>query len=314
MKRRDFNAALLAGTWAAAGAAGAEPQPTLSLVFVGDVMLADGPGRVLRRGGNPFAPTAALLAGADLRIANLECVVARGGRADDKPWTFRADPRVLALLRRHVDAVSLANNHSGDFGREAFAEMLGALKAHGLPYFGGGHDLAEAHRPLIVERRGLRLALLGYDEYFPRYFEAGHDHPGVAWSEDEQVVFDIRRARTTADLVIPFMHWGEEGRPTANERQRALARLMIDAGADAVVGTHPHIVQDVEFHRGKPIVYSLGNFVFDGFDRPENNTGWVLRLEIGREGVRSLRRAVVRMDREGTPHPVEDFAELMPAR
>ncbi|MBG6081876.1 CapA family protein [Rubrivivax gelatinosus] len=312
MKRRDFNAALLAGAWAAAGAVRAEPQPTVSLVFVGDVMLADGPGRLLRRGGNPFAPTAALLAGADLRIANLECVVARGGKADDKPWTFRADPRVLALLRRQVDVVSLANNHSGDFGREAFAEMLGALKANGLPYFGGGQDLAEAHRPLIVERRGLRIALLGYDEYFPRYFEAGHDHPGVAWSEDEQVVLDIRRARTMADLVIPFMHWGEEGRPTANDRQRALARLMIDAGADAVVGTHPHIVQDVEFHRGRPIVYSLGNFVFDGFDKAENNTGWVLRMEIGRDGVRSLRRAVVHMDREGTPHPAGDEADLMP--
>ncbi|MGC4075992.1 MAG: CapA family protein [Rubrivivax sp.] len=313
MKRRDFNAALLAGTWAAAGAARAQTEPAISLVFVGDVMLADGPGRLLRRGGNPFAPTAALLAGADLRIANLECVVARGGKADDKPWTFRADPRVLALLRRHVDVVSLANNHSGDFGREAFAEMLGALRTQGLPYFGGGHDLAEAHRPLVVERRGLRLALLGYDEYFPRYFEAGHDHPGVAWSEDEQVVLDIRRARTMADLVIPFMHWGEEGRPTANDRQRALARLMIDAGADAVVGTHPHIVQDVEFHRGKPIVYSLGNFVFDGFDKPENNTGWVLRMAIGRGGVRSLRRAVVRMDREGTPHPTGEEADLMPA-
>ena len=286
-------------------AAAGETAPTVSIVFVGDVMLAEGPGRFIRKGGDPFKPFAAILDQADLRVANLECVVARSGRADDKPYTFRADPRVLPLLQRHLDAVSLANNHSGDFGRVAFAEMLDRLTGAGLPFFGGGRDLAQAHAPLILERRGLRIALLGYNEFFPRYFEAGHDHPGVAWSEDEQVVADIRRARQVgrADIVIPFMHWGEEHRPTANDRQRRLARLMVDAGADAVVGTHPHVVQDVEYYQGKPIVYSLGNFIFDGFDDKDNNTGWALRLEVDRHGVKRADRYEAFMDRHGTPHP-----------
>ena len=292
----------------------ADAGPSVSIAFVGDVMLADGPGRVVRQGRDPFAPFARILDQADLRVANLECVVARSGKPLDKPYTFRAHPRVLGILKRHVDAVSLANNHSGDFGHEAFAEMLTRLDAAGIPFFGGGRDLAQAHAPLILERKGLRIALLGYDEFFPRQFEAGNAHPGVAWSEDEQVVADIRRAREVghADIVIPFMHWGEEHRPLANDRQRRLARIMIEAGADAVVGTHPHVVQDVEYHQGKPIVYSLGNFIFDGFDGKRQNTGWALRLEVGRDGVKRIERHLASIDHDGVPHPTGAWEVPLP--
>lgn len=289
--------------------AGASPSgdagPVVRLAFVGDVMLADGPGRVIASGRDPFAHVAERLRLADVRIGNLECVIARSGRALDKPWTFRAHPRVLPVLQRHLDAVSIANNHVGDFGREAFTEMLGHLDASGIPRVGGGRNLAEAHRPLVIEKHGLRIALLAYDEFFPRSFEAGPDRPGSAWSDDEQVADDIRRARSEhrADLVIPFMHWGSEGEPVANARQRQLARLMIDAGADAVVGAHPHVVQDAEVHRGKPIVYSLGNFVFDGFEALDQRTGWMLFLTVDRGGVRQWHVEPVRTDAEGTPHP-----------
>jgi len=283
----------------------ARQGPTVRLAFVGDVMLADGPGRVIAAGRDPFAHVAERLRQADVRIGNLECVIARGGRALDKPWTFRAHPRVLPVLKRHLDVVSVANNHVGDFGREAFAEMLGHLDASGILRVGGGHNLAEAHRPLIVEKHGLRIALLGYNEFFPRSFEADADRPGSAWSDDERVVEDIRRARSEhrADLVIPFMHWGTEDDPVANDRQRQLAHRMIDAGADAVVGTHPHVVQDAEVHRGKPIVYSLGNFVFDGFEGLAHRTGWMLFFTVDRQGVREWHVEPVRTDHEGTPHP-----------
>lgn len=290
--------------------------PTVRLAFVGDVMLSDGPGRVIAAGRDPFAHVAERLRQADVRIGNLECVIAASGRALDKPWTFRAHPRVLPVLQRHLDVVSVANNHVGDFGREAFVEMLGHLDASGIPRVGGGRNLAEAHSPLIVEKHGLRIALLAYDEFFPRSFEAGADRPGSAWSDDEQVVDDIRRARSEhrADLVIPFMHWGSEGEPVANARQRQLARLMIDAGADAVVGAHPHVVQDAEVHRGKPIVYSLGNFVFDGFESLEQRTGWMLFLGVDRSGVREWHVEPVRTDVEGVPHPLPRWQGQPPPR
>jgi poly-gamma-glutamate capsule biosynthesis protein CapA/YwtB (metallophosphatase superfamily) len=293
--------------WAEAEASGPAAGPAVSLVFVGDIMLADSPGKVIKRGEDPFAPFASILNSADVRVGNLECVVATTGSAeDDKPYTFRAAPRSLGFIKRHFDAVGLANNHTGDFGPKAFAEMLGLLDKAGIGYFGGGADLARAHTPLIVERKGLRIALLAYDEFFPRSFEADVDKPGVAWSEDEQVRRDIQLARSEyhADLVIPFMHWGWEHESLASERQRQLARTMIDTGADAVVGGHPHVTQDVEQYHGKPIIYSLGNFVFDGFSSVDNNTGWLLRLELDKQGVRAWRTTVAHMGREGVPVPV----------
>lgn len=282
------------------------PTPTVSIAFVGDIMLDESPGKFIRRGGDPFAPFASILDAADIRVGNLECVVATRGTAEpDKPYTFRAHPRTLKVLKRHFDVLGLANNHSGDFGPEAFGEMLDLLDRQGLAYFGGGRDLARAHAPRIIERNGLRIALLGYNEFMPRSFEADFDKPGVAWSEDEQVRLDIVNARNHfhADLVIPVMHWGWEHEALASPRQRQLARLMIDAGADAVVGGHPHVTQDVEHYQGKPIIYSLGNFVFDGFSDDDNNTGWLLRLDVDRQGVRNWQTFVAKIDRQGTPYP-----------
>jgi poly-gamma-glutamate capsule biosynthesis protein CapA/YwtB (metallophosphatase superfamily) len=287
--------------------------PVVSIAFVGDIMLDETPGKVIKSGRDPFAPFATILKSADIRIGNLECVVATNGTAQPgKPYTFRAHPRSLPVLKRHFDAVALANNHTGDFGPLAFAQMLDRLERAGIPYFGGGRDLAQAHVPLIIERHGLRVAFLAYNEFFPRSFEADTDKPGSAWSEDEQVVLDIRRARSQyrADLVIPVMHWGWEHELRASERQRQLARMMIDAGADAIVGGHPHVIQDVEQYQGKPIIYSLGNFVFDGFSDVTNNIGWLLRMELDRQGVRSWRTVSARIDREGIPHPAPQFCSL----
>lgn len=286
--------------------------PTVSLLVVGDMMLAGAPGRAMQQGRDPFVGFAKLFQESDIRIGNLECVVAaKGSEEPDKPNTFRAHPRSLKYLRKYFDAVGLANNHSGDFGPEAFSEMLGLLKKSGIAYYGAGHNLKEAHTPVVFERNGIRIALLGYDEFQPRNFEADHDRVGVAWSEDEQVVRDIHTARKEwrADIVIPVMHWGWE-EPIANARQRQLARLMIDAGADAVIGGHPHQVQDTERYKNKPIFYSLGNFVFDGFSLPENNRGWALRMELDKSGVRKWQVHTAAINAKGIPSPTKQVAHF----
>ena len=292
------------GCWALAcaqGAAAADKQVTL--VFAGDTVLDDAPGALIAVGGDPFTDFAAVLAAADIRIANLECVVATTGSAGDKNFTFRAHPRVLPVVKKHFDAVALANNHSGDFGREAFTEMLGLLQQAGLGKLGGGRHLSEAHEPWVVERNGLRIAFLSYNEFMPRSFEADHNAPGVAWSEDEQVVDDIRRARQVhrADLVIPIMHWGWENELVANRRQRQLARLMVAAGADAVIGGHPHVTQDIEHIEGKPVIYSVGNFVMKETDNANQRRGWVLRLVLDKQGVRLLDTRVAQIRMDGVP-------------
>lgn len=291
--------ALVAGTaWAG--------DESVSLIFAGDVMLDDGPGRLIAAGGDPLGPVAPLLAEADYRIANLECSVStRGASLPGKPYTFRADPRVLGVMRGRFDAVAVANNHSGDFGPEAFLDTIDHLRQAGIRSFGGGSNLREAHAPLWLHKNGLRIAVLGYNEYKPRSFEAGASRPGVAWSEDSEVLSDIRAARKAgAHIVIPFMHWGWENRHTPSLRQRTLARRMIDAGASLVVGGHPHVIQDAELYRGKLIVYSLGNFVFDGFDLPEERQGWLLRLEVDRRGLKAWQTRLVQIDTAGTPVPV----------
>jgi poly-gamma-glutamate capsule biosynthesis protein CapA/YwtB (metallophosphatase superfamily) len=290
------------------------PAEQVTLSFVGDVLLDSKAGRALERGEDRFARVAALL-DADVSVANLECPVATSGAAVDKVYTFRAAPSTLPRLREYFDAVSVANNHSGDYGPQAFQETLGHLRAVNLPYFGGGRDLAEAHAPLLLKKRGLTIALLGYDDFHPRSFEASPERPGVAWAEDPQIVLDISRARAAgADVVLPFMHWGWENEPAPSQGQRKLARAMIDAGADAVIGAHPHVTQGAEMYRGKPIIYSLGNFFFDLLDQPENALGWRLRLVVDRRGVVRFSTASVRIDDEGAPFPVPDGATPCGAR
>jgi poly-gamma-glutamate synthesis protein (capsule biosynthesis protein) len=287
---------------AAAAAAEARRPGQVRLAIVGDIMLDGRPGEVVARGEDPFARVAERLRAMDLVVGNLECVIATTGAPEDKNYTFRAHPRVLPRLADYFDAVSVANNHSGDFGKGAFVEGLEWLERSGVGHFGGGRDLESAHRPLVMERGGLRIALLGYSEYQPRHFAAGRHTPGVAWSagRERRVLADIAGARAVyhADVVIPLMHWGDEDEPGPNDRQRWLARAMIDAGASAVVGAHPHVTQGVETYAGRPIVYSLDNFVFDEYDgRP----GWVLSLTLDRSGVVAWEPVVIRTDADGLP-------------
>jgi len=277
---------------------------TVRLVFTGDIMLDMFPGATLSQGHDPFAHYADVFHEADLVVGNLECVVATGGTQFRKPYTFRVHPRAIPILDRWFDAFSIANNHTGDFGDEALLEEL-QLFAGKVPLFGAGRDLAEARKPWLVERNGIRIAILGYNEFIPKEFAAGENDPGVAWSLDEHVLADLRAAREThkADVVIPFMHWGSEYEPAPDDRQKQFARAMIDAGASAVVGAHAHVTQGAEIYNGRPIVYSLGNFVFDGFEEPEANLGWVLRLTIDRQGIVKWDTIVHDINFIGTPTP-----------
>ncbi len=285
----------------------AEPVPgTVNLLFAGDIVLDGIPGRQINQGADPFAAFSSLINQADIRVGNLECVVATIGDPEDKNFNFRAHPRTLAILKKHFDAVSIANNHSGDFGRPAFEEMLGLLDQNGILHTGGGHNLVEAHTPLIIERNGIRIALLGYNEFMPRSFEADENGAGTAWSEDEQVRADIYRARSVyhADVVIPIMHWGWENELHSSARQEQLAHLMIESGADLIIGGHPHVTQEVEIYQGKVIIYSVGNFMIDAMDNEGQHNGWMLNFQLDKHGVKKWHTTVAHLDENGIPSPV----------
>jgi formylglycine-generating enzyme len=285
----------------------APPRPlgVVTVVLAGDVMLDGDPGHVVVYGGDPFAEFGDILRRADISVCNLECVLARGGRQARKPYTFRGPKEAVPLLAQYFSAVSVANNHTGDFGPEAFVGQLTMLDQAGLRHVGGGRDRREARRPVVFQCNGMRVALLAYNDFPPKAFAAGDHEPGVAWLAEDEVIEDIQAARKQhrADAVIPFLHWGTEEEPRPEPSQRALARRLIDAGATAVVGCHPHVTQTIETYKGCPIVYSLGNFVFDYFPYdPPVWTGWVVRLTIRRSGEVVLDKFVLEIDRVGIPH------------
>jgi poly-gamma-glutamate capsule biosynthesis protein CapA/YwtB (metallophosphatase superfamily) len=280
-------------------------EGTVSIAFVGDVMLDGGPGHIITNGGDPFAGVAAVLRDADLTIANLECAIVKEGHAVDKPYTFRGPESALPLLKKYFSAVSLANNHSGDWGKKGFATELELLCETKLPYFGGGADLRATHQPLVLSANGKRVAFLGYNDFPPRSFAAGPTTPGTAWLIEKDVVRDIQNARKQADLVLLFLHWSEDLVPQETPEQQAQAHRFIDAGADAVIGGHAHLTQGIEWYKDHPIVYSLGNFVFDYFPYdPPVWKGWIVKLVFGKSGPPLLKRTDVELDPAGIPHVV----------
>lgn len=284
-------------------------EQTIRMLFVGDIMLDEIPGEMIKKGHNPLAAFDGLFESADIKIGNLECVISEQGVPEAKPYTFRAHPRVIPVLKKYFSALSLANNHSGDYGPLAFSNMLDLLDRGGVAYFGGGRDIRSAHEPLLIEIKGRKIAILGYNEFFPRSFEALGDRAGIAWSDDDYVSYDIQRARIKykADIVIVYPHWGWEHEKTASSRQSKLARLMIDAGADAVVGGHPHVTQNIEWYKGKPIFYSLGNFIFNGFAEGDATTGWVLELVFSPDMQITWKIHSVKLDENGIPHYAGEF-------
>jgi poly-gamma-glutamate synthesis protein (capsule biosynthesis protein) len=278
---------------------------TVRIVFAGDIMLDGGPGHIVTTGGDPFAHVATVLQDADLTIGNLECAIVKEGHAEDKPFTFRGPAKSLPVLKKYFSALSLANNHSGDWGKHGFLTELDLLRESGIPFFGGGANAREARRPLVLTARGKRIAFLAYNDYPPQRFAAGPSSPGTAWLVEKDAVRDIQQAKKQADFVVLFLHWGEDLEPTVTPQQKAQGHALIDAGADAVIGGHPHLTQDEEWYKDKPIVYSIGNFVFDYFPYdPPVWKAWIVRLTLGKPGRAGLEKIDVELDPAGLPKPV----------
>ncbi len=283
-------------------------EQALRVVFVGDIMLDGGPGHIITNDGDPFVSVASTLSDSDIAVGNLECAITTKGKAVEKPYTFKGPAMALQVLKRHFSAVSLANNHSGDWGKSGFSGELELLREAQLPWFGGGSNSREARQPLILTHNGQRIALLGYNGFPPRSFAATSSEPGVAWLIENDAVEDIRKARRQpVDRVVLFLHWGIEFEVNPTKEQQALARRLIDAGADAIIGSHPHVTQTIDWYKDRPIVYSLGNFVFDYFPNdPPLFTGWIVRLTFGNQPRPTLEKLTVQLDPAGVPHLVKD--------
>ena len=242
--------------------------PSVVFHFVGDVMFAGNVADLLARHGYdyPYRHVRGLLDAADVTVANLETPVTEAGEPQTKEYVYRSSPAALPALREAgVDLVTLANNHSMDYGIPGLLDTMAYLDRAGIAYVGAGRNIDEAYTPKTLDIRGVRAAFVGLTRvYSEPWWQAGRD-PGVAGTYDyrlPQALNAIRRAKSEADLVVVYVHWGVERRETPADYQRELARRYVDAGADLVVGSHPHVLQGFERYKGKWIAYSLGNFIF----------------------------------------------------
>lgn len=249
------------------------PDPTekkdINLFFAGDIYLSDAVAGIYKKQGIEGIVDSKLLADmkdADIAMVNQEFTFSGGGKAAaDKQFTFRVNPDyVTAFQDMGIDIVTLANNHSMDFGADALKDSFSTLSAAGIAYVGAGNNLEEARNIHYVKENGKTLAFLAASRVIPvPDWNATSNKAGMLTTYDPALLLeDIKTAKENSDYVIVYLHWGIEREEKPKDYQRSLARQYIDAGADMVIGSHPHVLQGVEYYNGKPIIYSLGNYIF----------------------------------------------------
>ncbi len=263
---------LLTSLLAYAGAGqGAYPQ-IIRITAVGDIML-DGSARPeLAKSGYDYAfdGTRELLKQSHVVFGNLEGPLTLRGRAENgKQFVFRSPPTKVAsaLKKAGFDVVSLANNHSLDYGSVGLGDTIDALAAEGIRHVGAGINSRDARAPTFVVVGDHTIAFLAYSLTFPENFWATHQRAGTAFGHEKHIVADVVAAREVADIVLVSFHWGGEGITELREYQKRLGHVAIDAGAQAVLGHHPHVLQGVEHYKQGVILYSLGNFTFGSYSQ-----------------------------------------------
>ena len=299
--------------------AGVAPDSVVTMSFVGDLMLARGVGRVIEAAGDPAAPlraTADRLAAADVTVGTLESTLSRIGPPTQGGDSFGADPVVReGLTLAGFDVLSLAANHLGDYGAESVVETVRLIREAGIVPAGGGADLAEAEAPAIIERNGTTIGVLAFNAIG----ETPRAAPGVPGAlevrmgsrtgplvpADVSAMQDrVRALDQQVDLVVVMPHWGTQYQHEPEGDQRIVGRAMIDAGADLVVGGHPHWVQGVEWHAGSMIAHSLGNYVFDMDFQVKTMEGAILDVTLWDGEVKAATFAPIRMDASFTPREI----------
>jgi poly-gamma-glutamate capsule biosynthesis protein CapA/YwtB (metallophosphatase superfamily) len=259
---------------------------------VGDITFGEqvGPALAARGADYPWTYVARTLRAADLTTGNLETSVSTRGTAAVKEYTFRGGPAALPPLARLAgfDVLTLANNHTVDFGREALLDTLRNVHATGIETIGAGANALQARRPAVLERGGLRIALLGYSDVNPAGFTATSTSPGTAAAEVAAITADVHAALRRADVAVCFFHWGLELHATPTSRQQLLAAACLNAGAKLVLGAHPHVLGGLSRPAARSLVaWTLGNFVFPSSG--VNARTAILRVDLDATGVRDGR-------------------------
>ncbi|MCQ4086984.1 CapA family protein [Saccharibacillus sp. JS10] len=283
---------------------------TVNLTFAGDVIFSGKVQSLLDQEGYdyPYTYVKDRFKNDDLTVINLETpVTSMNTTGASKSFVFKSSPKALAPLKQSgVDVVNLANNHTLDQGIPGLLDTIKNLDAAGIKHVGAGKDASTAYAPVYVERKGVKIAIVGVSRVLPEtHWAAGDNHPGAASAYDPQAAAHaVAEARKNADVVVAIAHWGKERVDMPDENQKTLAHAMIDAGADLIIGGHAHVLQGFEQYKGKWIAYGTGNFIFTKSATAKTWETGVFQAECTKDGDCSM-KLVPYWAEVGRPVPME---------
>lgn len=293
--------------------AGEEAGEAVNMSFVGDMLPGEYLNPLMEQNGfdYPYRNAMLYLSEPDITAGNLELPVTLGGTPIvGTPYVYKGHPDALPAIKdAGFDVLSLANNHAMDQGLEGMLDTIKHLKETGIGFMGTGNNDTEAFEPYYTEAKGIKVAFVGLSHVIPyTELKADRNTPGIAETyETKRAAAAISAAKEKADLVVVMVHWGDDQADKPSDIHKANARTYIDAGADLIIGAHPHVLQGFEKYKGKWIAYSLGNFIFSAYPKGTGAETGVLDASCTKDGDCALKfnpMIVV----QGQPTPLEGDA------
>jgi poly-gamma-glutamate synthesis protein (capsule biosynthesis protein) len=293
------------------------------LIFGGDIMLDRGvKNSTMKNFGGDYSllfKNLEIFKEADIVFANLEGPASDKGEDLGNLYSFRMDQSVVPALKgAGISILSVANNHVGDWGREAYEDTLDLLKENEIQYAGGGKTSLEAEQPTIIEKNGIKIGYLGFSDVGPNWMAASETIPGLLLANNPRFAEIIKNASAQVDHLVVSFHWGDEYQDIHNARQELLAHKAIDNGAKIIVGHHPHVAQDIEVYKNGYIIYSLGNLIFDQGFSEKVMQGLLIEIELSADGYMTAKKNIVKSNRLFQPDKVilgkEEIVKFKPVQ
>lgn len=284
---------------------------SITITLAGDFMVGSwGIPLVQERGFQyPIQNVQSLFKESDLNLCNLEVpITVQSDTFPGKTFHFKIPPefvKILQLLPIHY--VTLANNHILDYQEDGLFETMETLQKAGIAFSGAGANLSLASQPAIIKKNGIKIGIIAAGAIFPKGFWATDSTPGIFFPWKKRLLNMVDSTRKVVDLLLVTFHWGAEKKETPKQYQISLAHQVIQHGADLVWGHHPHVIQGIEFYRGKPIFYSLGNFIFASYSKSQN--GMVAQVEYEGKKIQKIKLFPLKLDNDPPLQPQFMFGD-----
>ncbi|WIF94061.1 CapA family protein [Caminicella sporogenes] len=292
-------------------------EKIVKISLAGDVLLAGNIGKLIETYGSnyPWKHVKNIFKSSDLSIVNLETSIGINGKPyPNKKYTFQAKPEaLLGLLDAGIDGVSIANNHTLDYGIKGFMDTLKNLERLNIQYAGGGRNIEDAKKAVIWDIKGIKIGFLAFSRVIPNVnWYAGKNKPGLLGAYDchaDDVLNLVKTVKKDVDFLIVSIHWGKELKSYPQPSDIIFAKKLIDSGADCIMGHHPHVLQGIQFYKNRPIIYSLGNFIFSSKSK-QCRQSIIFNLEICKDGIVDTNIIPISI-KNGQPIPFTDKTEII---